>query len=79
MSMYEIPLCPKCKIPLVIQRVYHKPKTFAIAPDGQVAKVNLTPNLPEVLDFENLICARCQALFNVNYDKELRAIRGSKI
>ncbi|MGE5391215.1 MAG: hypothetical protein ACM3PE_09160 [Deltaproteobacteria bacterium] len=79
MSKYEVPECPKCKVPLLIQRVYHKPRTFAITPEGQVAEVNLTPNLPEVLDFENLTCARCQAMFNVKYDREIRVFKGSKI
>jgi len=79
MAKYEVPQCPKCKVPLLLQRVYYKPKTFAITPDGQVAEVNLTPNLPEVLDFENLTCAKCQGIFNIKYDKEMRAIRGSRI
>jgi len=79
MARYEVPQCPKCKTPLLVQRVYHKPKTFAISPEGQVAEVNLTPNLPESLDFENLMCARCQALFNVKYDKDMRVVKGSKV
>jgi len=79
MTKYGVPQCPKCKTPLLVQRVYHKPRTFAITQEGQVAEVNLMPHMPEVLDFENLTCAKCQAMFNIKYDKEMRAIRGSRI
>lgn len=79
MASYEVPKCPSCKAPLLVQRVYHKPRTFAITPEGQVAEVNLTPNSPELVDFENLMCAKCQVIFNVKYDKQKRVIRGSKV
>lgn len=79
MASYEVPKCPNCKTPLLVQRVYHRPRTYAITPEGQVGEVNLTPNPPELLDFENLMCARCQAIFNVKYDKMKRVIRGSKV
>jgi len=75
---YHQPKCPDCESELLYQEVYLKGKTYKIDADGIPGTINLTPNIPEVLEFKHLVCGRCNQSFEIRYDGKNRIYRGSK-
>jgi|GEM_PF-2096349 len=75
---YKQPRCPDCDSELLYQEAYLKAKTFKIDADGVPGTINLTPNIPEVLEFKHLVCGRCDQSFEIKLDAKNRIYRGSK-
>ncbi len=75
---YQRPRCPDCDSFLLLEQVSLKGKTYQIGADGLISDVNLTPNAPEIPQYQFLICSRCEQSFEIKYDKQGRICRGSR-
>lgn len=75
---YKQPVCPDCGHYLLFEQVSLKGKTYQIGAQGLISDVNLTPNAPEIPQYEFLICSRCEKSFEIKYDKLGRILRGAK-
>ncbi|MDD3269198.1 MAG: hypothetical protein PHX14_07745 [Syntrophomonadaceae bacterium] len=75
---YQQPVCPNCQSFLLLEQVSLKGKTYQIGADGLISDVNLTPNAPEIPQYQFLICSRCEQSYEIKYDKLGRICRGAK-
>jgi len=75
---YKQPKCPDCDSELLYQEAHLKARTYKIDAEGVPGTINLTPNIPEVLEFKHLVCGKCNQSFEIKLDVKNRINRGPK-